>query len=57
METNRSMFVTEREKWTAAIQSKEMKKEKDLAKLRKENDMALRAQINDRRAEEEERRR
>ena len=51
------MFVTEREKWTAAIQSKEAKKEKDLAKLRKENDMALRAQINDRRAEEEERRR
>ena len=47
METNKSMFQTEREKWTHNLCAKETKKEKLIAALRKKEQQEIQARFHD----------
>ena len=56
MAEKRAKNLADREQWNKTLQDRELKKEKDLATLRKEEEQALRSKVNERRAAEEDRR-
>ena len=56
MAEKRAKNQADREQWNKTLQDRELKKEKDIATQRKEEEQALRAKINERKAAEEDRR-